>query len=257
MPLPCSRTRASRAPCAPKTSTLRSSARWRDPTAESVPAEALVAQLYDSIGMHYAKYRRPDPRFAAGITAALKDSRRVVNIGAGAGSYEPKDREVIAVEPSRTMIRQRPPNAAPVVCASAIRLPFRDDEFDVALAILTVHHWPDQSLGLREMARVAKRCVIFTWDRSYDDIWLTRDYFPEIAEQGKAICPPIEVYRAHFARIEIRPVPVPHDCTDGCLQAYWRRPENYFDDRARSAISAFAGIDAGPGLAALRRDLDN
>jgi hypothetical protein len=99
--------------------------------------------------------------------------------------------------------------------------------------------------------------VIFTWDRLYDDIWLTRDYFPEIPEQGKAICPPLDTYRAYFHRVEIRPVPVPHDCADGFLQAYWRRPEAYFDPHARSAISAFAGIDVEPGLTALRRDLSD
>ena len=202
-----------------------------------------MAQLYDTIGGHYAKYRRPDPRIAAAIAAALGDSRRVVNIGAGAGSYEPTDRDLIAVEPSETMIRQRSRGAAPVIRASAMCLPFREDEFDAALAILTVHHWPDQGTGLREMARVAKRCVIFTWDRNYNELWLTRDYFPEIAEQGRAICPPIETYRERFQRVDIRPVAIPHDCADGFLQAYWRRPECYFDARARSAISAFAGID--------------
>ena len=123
-----------------------------------------MAQLYDTIGTHYAKYRRPDPRIAAAITAAIGDARRVVNVGAGAGSYEPKDRDVIAVEPSETMIRQRSAGAAPVVRASAMSLPFRDGEFDAALALLTIHHWPDQRAGLLEMARVAKRCVVLTWE---------------------------------------------------------------------------------------------
>lgn len=215
-----------------------------------------MAQLYDRIGTHYAQYRRPDPRIGAAITAALGDARSVVNVGAGTGSYEPKGRDLIAVEPSETMIAQRARDAAPVVRASAMNLPCPDGEFDAALAILTVHHWPDQSAGLREMSRVAKRCVIFTWDRLWDRMWLTRDYFPEITAQGR-VCPPIDSYRAHFSRVEIRPVAIPHDCTDGFLQAYWRRPESYFDAHARSAISAFASIDARPGLAALRRDLDN
>ena len=180
-----------------------------------------------------------------------------MNIGAGAGSYEPEGRELIAVEPSETMIRQRPANAAPVVRASAMHLPFKDGEFDAALAILTVHHWPDQAAGLREIARVAKRCVIFTWDQTHSGMWLTQDYFPEISTTGKHICPPLESYKSYFHRIEIRPVPIPHDCSDGFLQAYWRRPEMYLDEQARGAISAFTNIDPASGVAALRVDLEN
>lgn len=216
-----------------------------------------MAQLYDTIGTHYAKYRRPDPRISAAMMAAIGDARRVVNVGAGTGSYEPKDRDVIAVEPSETMIRQRAAGATPVVRASATHLPFRDSEFDAALAVLTVHHWPDQSEGIREMSRVANRCVILTWDPEHPGMWLTREYFPEIMEHGKTICAPLDWYRNLFKRTEIRAVPVPHDCTYGFLQAYWRRPELYFDPLARSAISAFAFIDVEPGLAALRRDLDD
>jgi SAM-dependent methyltransferase len=216
-----------------------------------------MAQLYDTIGTHYAKYRRPDPRIAAAITAAIGDAQRVVNVGAGTGAYEPKDRDVIAVEPSETMIRQRACDAAPVVRASAMALPFRHNQFDAALAILTVHHWSDQPAGLREMSRVARRCILLTWDNTHPGMWLTRDYFPEILEQGRSICPPIESYRTYFHRTEIRRVPIPHDCSYGLLQAYWRRPEMYLDPHARSAISAFAFIDAEPGLTALRRDLDD
>jgi SAM-dependent methyltransferase len=216
-----------------------------------------MTQLYDTIGIDYAQYRRPDPWIAAAIMAAIGDAQRVVNVGAGTGSYEPRDRELIAVEPSETMIRQRARDAAPVVRASATALPFRNNQFDAALAILTVHHWPDQRAGLLEMSRVAKRCVILTWDNTHPGMWLTRDYFPEILEQGKAICPPIENYRAYFHRTEILPVLIPHDCTYGLLQAYWRRPEMYLDAGARGAISAFASINVEPGLAALRRDLDD
>jgi hypothetical protein len=107
------------------------------------------------------------------------------------------------------------------------------------------------------MFRVARRCVIFTWDHQHAGMWLTRDCFPEIAENSQTICPPIERFRQVFERVRIISVPVPHDCTDGFLQAYWRRPEAYFDSGGRSAISAFANIDAESGLAALRRDLDD
>ena len=216
-----------------------------------------MGQLYDRIGKTYADYRRPDPRIAAAIRRALGSAQSIVNIGAGTGSYEPTDRNVVAVEPSPVMIAQRPSSAAPVVRASAMNLPFGDDAFDAALAIFTVHHWPDQARGLREMSRIARRCVILTWDNHHGGIWLTRDYFPEIVEQGRTICPPIERCSQAFRQMQIISVPVPHDCTDGFLHAYWRRPELYFDSGVRGAISAFANIRAASGLASLRRDLDD
>ena len=115
---------------------------------------------YDRIGRGYSNVRRPDPRIAARIDAALGDARTVLNVGAGAGSYEPPDREVTAVEPSAEMIAQRPPGSAPVVQANAEDLPFADDSFDAAMAVLTVHHWADREAGLGEMARIARRRLV-------------------------------------------------------------------------------------------------
>jgi SAM-dependent methyltransferase len=218
-----------------------------------------MSQLYDSIGKGYADYRRPDPHIAAAVIGALAAAQSIVNVGAGAGSYEPADRSVVAVEPSPTMISQRPASAAPVVCASAMDLPFRDDAFDAALAIFTVHHWPDRMRGLSEMRRVAARAVILTWEPSTFASWLTRDYFPELLTYDRSLFPlASDFYARTFGRVEIQPVLVPHDCTDGFLEAYWRRPEAYFDAGVRRAISAFARIpDVHPGLARLRRDLDD
>ncbi len=219
-----------------------------------------MGQLYDSIGNTYAQYRRPDPRIASMIDAALGGARSVVNVGAGTGSYEPADRFVVAVEPSETMIRQRPAGAAPALRASAIDFPFADGTFDAALAVFTVHHWPDQLRGLREMARVAARCVIFTWEPSTSSSWLTRDYFPEILTHDRNAFPLIApLYGQAFAKLEIVPVPVPHDCSDGFLESYWRRPEMYLDPGARAAISLFAkGLaKTEAGLTRLRHDLDN
>lgn len=216
--------------------------------------------LYDSIGKSYTNYRRPDPRIAAAIRMALGGARTVVNIGAGTGAYEPADRDVIAVELSETMIRQRPRNAAPVVQASALQLPFADDAFEASLASVTVHHWQDQLHGLREMARVAPRAVIFTWEPSTSNSWLTRDYFPEILAYDRNALPPVmDLYPKAFRHVEIVPIPIPHDCTDGFLECYWRRPEMYFDAGARATISPFAkGIaNTEAGLARLRRDLDD
>ena len=219
-----------------------------------------MAQLYDEIGIGYNHYRRPDPRLAAAIHQALGEARSVVNIGAGAGSYEPQDRAVIAVEPSLAMIRQRQPEHAPVAQASATHLPFPDAAFDASLAILTLHHWPDQARGLAEMARVSRqRVVIVTWEPDdFNLFWLVEDYFPEIAEIDRSICPSIASLRATLGDIEVQPLPVPHDCIDGFLGAYWRRPHVYLDAGARGAISAFTKLsDVDAGLARLRSDLDS
>jgi SAM-dependent methyltransferase len=218
-------------------------------------------ELYDEIGFGYRDRRRPDPRLAAAISRALNRTETVVNVGAGAGSYEPSDRFVVAVEPAMTMIRQRRAGGAPVVQASATDLPFRDDGFAAALAILTVHHWPDRTRGLDELGRVARRrVVVVTWDPSSHGFWLVDDYFRELVEIDRRIFPTIEDFRRALGRIEVHPLPIPHDCVDGFLGAYWRRPHAYLDAGVRSAISTFAKVSAGEmesGLQRLRRDLDD
>jgi len=216
-----------------------------------------MAQLYDAIGIGYEHYRRPDRRIATAILNALGDAATVVNVGAGAGSYEPVDRSVVAVEPSFAMIRQRPAGSAPVVQASATYLPFRDAIFAAALAVLTVHHWPDRVRGLTELARVAQhRLVIVTWDPATSGFWLVEDYFPAILEIDRQILPPMEELRQTLGTIEVRPLPIPYDCTDGFLGAYWRRPHAYLDPGVRSTISTFAKIgDVESGLTRLRSDL--
>jgi SAM-dependent methyltransferase len=179
-------------------------------------------------------------------------------VGAGAGSYEPADRRVLAVEPSPEMIRQRPPGSAPAVQASATALPFRDGAFDATLAVLTVHHWPDRPRGLAELRRVAReRAVILTWEPDAAPFWLV-DYFPELVALDRAIFEPLDALRGLLGPIEVRPVPIPHDCLDGFLGAYWRRPEAYLDAGVRGAISTFTKLgDVEPGLARLRQDLSD
>lgn len=192
------------------------------------------------------------------ILDALGDARSVVNIGAGTGSYEPTDRNVVAVEPSSEMIAQRSLAAARVEQASAMALPFNDKSFDAALALLTVHHWPDQVRGLKEMARVARqRCVVLTWEVPQAPFWLTRDYFPQILEHDRRTFT-LDAYREAFGTFEKRVIPIPHDCTDGFLCAYWRRPEMYLDPGARLAISSFSRLgEVSAALARLQRDLDD
>jgi len=214
--------------------------------------------LYDSIGQGYRRRRREDPRILGQIARALGEARSVLNVGAGAGSYEPGDRDVVAIEPSTLMISQRRPGAAPAVCGVASDLPFRDGTFDAAMAVLTIHHWPDRVRGLQEMRRCARsRVVILTWDPSFDDFWLN-DYFPEIPEMDRAIFPTREELVRGLGDFSVHDVPVPHDCVDGFLGAYWRRPEAYLDAEVRSAMSSFAKIgDAEPGLTRLRDDLQS
>lgn len=211
------------------------------------------APLYDRIGQHYAHKRQPDPRIAARIARALGDARTVVNVGAGAGSYEPTDRDVVAVEPSEVMIAQRPPGAVAAVQGVAEALPFRDVAFDAALAVLTVHHWADSLVGLAELRRVARRQVVFTWGPSrLATFWFTRDYLwqPEAFDQASVS---LGQTAATLAPARIESVPIPHDCTDGFYAAYWRRPEAYLNRDVREAISCFRVIPAEVVDSAVRR----
>jgi SAM-dependent methyltransferase len=220
----------------------------------------MVDPVYDTIGIGYTVVRREDPRIAARIRSALGDARTVLNVGAGAGAYEPADLEVVAVEPSAVMRAQRPPGAVPAIDAAAEALPFPADSFDAAMAVLSDHHWSDHRRGLAEMRRVARRRVLFTWEpRTALDSWLVRDYFPgfvRFSPPGYALEQTLE--RLGGGRIEA--VPIPHDCRDGFFHAYWRRPEAYLDPRVRAGISVFARLTPGEveeGLAELRADLES
>jgi len=217
-----------------------------------------VGQLYDRIGVGYTEVRAEDPRIAAAIHAALGDARTVLNVGAGTGSYEPRDREVTAVEPSEVMIAQRPPGAAPAVRASAEALPFADGSFDAAMTVLSDHHWPDRAAGLREMRRVARRrAVVFQFDvAALLDFWLARDYL--VAWRPESVS--MEAIAGHLGATRTEVVPIPHDCRDGFLSAYWRRPHAYLDPRVRDGISVFRLLpeaDVEPAMAALRADLES
>ena len=217
------------------------------------------AQLYDTIGATYTVTRRTEPRIAARVWAALGDARTVLNVGAGTGSYEPGDRHVVAVEPSALMRAQRHPDAAPCLPGSAENLPFDDQSFDAAMAFSTIHHWQDPIAGLREMRRVARRVVVFTFDTSdAGQFWLTRDDLPEFAalRACRVLASLGGLARAIGARVE--PVPVPWDCADGFYEAYWRRPEAYLDENVRRGVSVWATV--GPAaeqraVRSLRADL--
>lgn len=217
--------------------------------------------VYDRIGQDYARGRRPDPRWQAALDEVLSFAATVLNIGAGTGSYEPADRYVLAVEPSRTMIRQRPPGAAPALQAAAEDLPVADQQFDVAMALVTLHHWADWSAGLREMQRVARRVVILHFDPVlHGEFWLVRDYLPELAAVWQGVPRPQQVAALLGPETEVRELPVPWDCVDGFLPAYWRRPEAYLEPHIRQSMSGLQLLAPDVlfrGLTALHADLQD
>jgi SAM-dependent methyltransferase len=217
-----------------------------------------MAARYDTIGIDYSKLRRPDPRIAARIAEALGAAKTVLNVGAGAGSYEPGDREVTAIEPSIEMIRQRPASDAVALKGRAEDLPFADRSFDASMAVLTVHHWSDQAKGLREMRRVTRGpIVILTYDPAFRGYWLA-DYLPELVALDEAQMPAIAEYERWIGPATISPLLIPHDCTDGFLSAYWRRPAAYLDPRVRAAMSSFRVLgDVSAALARLEQDLES
>ena len=200
-------------------------------------------EVYDTIGVGYARVRQPDPRIAAQINRALGDAATVINVGAGAGSYEPTDRQLVAVEPSDEMIRQRPGTAAPAVRATADALPFRDQVFDGGLAVLTVHHWPDKDAGLAELRRVTRGpIVVLTFDHGvHAKQWLVTDYLPKMVELDTDTPSPEAIADAlGGGRVEV--VPVPRDCIDGFCHAWWCRPEAYLEPAVRAGISGIARL---------------
>jgi SAM-dependent methyltransferase len=200
-----------------------------------------MSAVYDAIGQGYATRRRPDPRIAAVIEAALGDSRSVLNVGSGAGSYEPARGQVIAVEPSEIMIRQRRPGAAPAIQARAEMLPIRSGAFDAVMGILTLHHWSDLAAGIAECRRVAReRIVLLTVDMEVCARFWLYQYFPEMLAIDRSIFPGMDQIVSLLGSAEIRAVPVPADCQDGFLCAYWRRPKAYLDPNVRASISTFA-----------------
>lgn len=217
---------------------------------------------YERGGAGYSSHRRADPRIAALIADALGDARSVVNVGAGAGSYEPAGRTVLAVEPSASMRAQRPAGAAPVVDAVAGALPLADDAVDAAMATVTIHQWPDAEQGLRELRRVARdRVVILTFDGSAQDRFWLVDYAPEVIETERRRYPAIDTVCATLGgRCDVLDVEIPIDCTDGFTEAFYARPEMFLDPAVRASQSAWGFVPAAAvdrAVAALGADLES
>ena len=215
---------------------------------------------YDHYAPAYPRQRRGDHRIAARVHAALGDARTVVNVGAGSGSYEPKDRYVLAVEPSAGMRGQRPSDLAPAIIASAEALPLDEDSFEAAMALVTIHHWSDPAAGLRELRRVARGpVVVLTFDIDLlEGFWMLKDYLPETLTDDRVRFPTIDAITTILGDARVEPVPIPADCTDGFLEAYYGRPEAYLDPAVRAAQSIWPRLPEGVerrAVAALSADL--
>jgi SAM-dependent methyltransferase len=196
---------------------------------------------YERIGVGYAEGRRPEPSWAAAINSAVPEGASVVNVGAGAGSYEPSGQTVLAVDPSPVMLAQRPASAAPAVYGVAEALPLRDHSVDVALAVLTVHHWADWRRGVTELRRVAARRIVLTFDPAVTaEFWLVRDYLPGSIDIDFQRTPPVSDLADSLGNSTVIPLLVPPKCADGVLPAHWREPEAYLDPAIRGRASSLA-----------------
>ena len=211
---------------------------------------------YDLIGKEYTTQRKSDPKIAKQIHAQFLNATKILNIGAG--SYEPSDVDLVAIEPSATMIAQRPKNAHPVIQGVAEELPFKDKSFSQCMTVLSMHHWADRTMAFKEINRVTiDKFVAVSWDPASIPFWLTKDYFSEIYETDKLIFPPLDELHRHFDEVKVSPLLIPHDCEDGFLAAYWQRPEAYLKEEVRNSISTFSKIkDLDIGLDRLRKDIE-
>jgi SAM-dependent methyltransferase len=220
-----------------------------------------AAAHYDTIGRGYTRTRRPDPRIERQVWSALGDATSVVNVGAGAGSYEPRDRFVVAVDPSDVMLAQRESAAAPAVKGVAEALPFPSGSFDASLTCFTIHHWSAIDTGLAELRRVSRRHVVLTFDQPVcEQFWGWRDYFSDPPEVSAARTPLVDRIADRLDADRIDVVPVPWDCNDGFGAAYWRRPEAYLDPAVQASISSLAEMAPeriASATARLRTDLES
>ena len=217
---------------------------------------------YDAHGQTYAQRRRTDPRIAGLVHKALGSARTVLNVGAGAGSYEPTDRHVIAIEPSAAMRAQRPPHLSPAIHGIAENLPLDDLSVDAAMALVTVHQWGDLEKGLGELVRVTRGpIVVLTFDGdALDRLWLA-DYAPELFAVERRRYPAIERICAGLGEgCVVRPVPIPLDCMDGFSEAFYGRPEQFLDPAVRKSQSAWGFVEPAVEeriVSALAADLES
>lgn len=218
---------------------------------------------YDQYGHTYSGQRQTDPRIAAYVFKELENAQTILNVGAGTGSYEPESKYVVAVEPSVAMRAQRiMNNKVPAINAKAGDLPFDDDAFDAAMAMITVHHWPDMDKGLKELRRVTRnQVVIMTFDPEKLDLFWNAEYFPEVIRVEKSRYPTIDFIKASLGgNCKVIPVPIPLDCKDGFQEAFYGRPEAFLEKQVRLSQSAWGFISDEEQeviVHRLRTDLEN
>ena len=203
---------------------------------------------YDKFGQQYANHRQTDPRIAVFVHDALDNARTILNVGAGAGSYEPTDKYVVAVEPSAVMRAQRINNGKiPAIIGKADALPFDDNAFDASMAMVTVHHWPDINKGLKELRRVTKhQVIIMTFDPDALDNFWNAHYFPELIAVEKARYPTVEfITNSLGGNCEVKSIPIPLDCIDGFQEAFYGRPEAFLEKQVRLSQSAWGFLPDG------------
>jgi SAM-dependent methyltransferase len=220
----------------------------------------MTAARYDDIGVLYSRHRRADPRIADLVTAAIGNAQSIVDVGAGTGSYEPQGRDVVAVEPSEVMVRQRSRQSGPIVRAVAEALPFLDNSFDAAMTVLSIQHWTDPRRGLAELCRVAPRRVVLTFEPAVQKgFWLFAEYLPGVQVLlDQQPTPSVDEVAELIDASAVVVVPIPYDCADGFGWAYWRRPQAYLNPEVRACISALAMLepaDLQTGLLRLQEDL--
>lgn len=218
---------------------------------------------YDNLGQQYSGHRQTDPRIEAYVHEELKGAKSILNVGAGAGSYEPTDQYVVAVEPSITMRQQRlAQNKVPAINAKADNLPFDDNAFDASMAMVTIHHWPDIDKGLKELSRVTKnQVIIMTFDPDHLNNFWNAEYFPEVIEVEKARYPSIDFIKNSLGgNCKVIPIPIPLDCKDGFQEAFYGRPEAFLQKEVRQSQSAWGFIPEDKQeeiVNRLRKDLEN
>jgi SAM-dependent methyltransferase len=201
---------------------------------------------YDRKNNNYSAIRKADPRIGVYVRKSLNGCDTVVNVGAGAGSYEPEDKFVIAVEPSSVMRAKRLSlGRNPAVNAKADDLPFDDKSFDAVMAVLTIHHWPDLKSGLLEIKRVSKKKIsILTYDPEMLDIFWNVKYFPQLIEIERNRYPRLDQIAEYLGEeLRITNIKIPLDCTDGFQEAFYGRPEAFLQEEVRQAQSAWGFLD--------------
>ncbi len=210
---------------------------------------------YEQTGNTYSSIRQPEPRFTSLIRSAFGDAKSLLNVGAGAGSYEPDDMEVTAVEPSESMRLQRPTHLVTAIDAIAEDLPFPDDSFDASLASITIHQWRDLHQGLSEIRRVTiGPVVILTFEPlALGKFWLS-EYAPELMKHECGRMPNFDVIKNSLSgSFEAMAVPIPFECVDGFAEAFFGRPEAFLDEKVRNQQSAWGFISHEAQVASIAR----